>query len=129
MDPSQRHSILEQARKTVPEVSPQDAKAELDAGKVGIFLDVREAHELRKGYVPGAVRIVLDEVPDAADPDSKLADETITAHKDDRIIVYCATGVRSIIGGYYLQKLGYSDVVSMAGGIQGWQQAGNPTAR
>jgi rhodanese-related sulfurtransferase len=129
MDPSQRQSILEQARKSVPEVSPQDAAAELDAGTVGIFLDVREAHELRKGYVPGAVRIVLDEVPDAGDPDSRFADETLTAHKDDRIVVYCATGVRSLIGGYYLQKLGYSNVVSMAGGIQGWQQAGNPTER
>ncbi|MEX0789560.1 MAG: rhodanese-like domain-containing protein [Actinomycetota bacterium] len=129
MDPNQRQSILEQARKSVPEVSPQDAKAEIDAGKAGIFLDVREAHELRKGFVPGAVRIVLDEVPDAADPDSKYADEMITSHKDDRIIVYCATGVRSLIGGYYLQQLGYSDVVSMAGGIQGWQQAGNPTSR
>ena len=129
MDPSQRQSILEQARRTVPEVSPQDAKAEMDAGDVGIFLDVREAHELRKGYVPGAVRVVLDEVPDAGDPDSKFADEQLTAHKDDRIIVYCATGVRSLIGGHYLQKLGYSNVVSMAGGIQGWQQAGNPTER
>ena len=129
MDPSQRQSILEQARKSVPEVSAREAKEEMDAGKVGIFLDVREAHELRRGYVPGAVRIVLDEVPDAGDPDSKFADETLTAHKDDRIIVYCATGVRSMIAGYYLQKLGYSDVVSMAGGIQGWQQAGNPTDR
>jgi rhodanese-related sulfurtransferase len=129
MDPSQRQSILEQARKSVPEVSPQDAKAELDAGDVGIFLDVREAHELRKGYVPGAVRIVLDEVPDAGDPESRFADEQLTAHKDDRIIVYCATGVRSMIAGYYLQQLGYSKVASMAGGIQGWQQAGNPTER
>lgn len=129
MDPSQRQSILEQARKSVPEVSAREAKEEMDAGKVGIFLDVREAHELRRGYVPGAVRIVLDEVPDAGDPDSKFADETLTAHKDDRIIVYCATGVRSMIAGYYLQKLGYSDVVSLAGGIQGWQQAGNPTDR
>jgi sulfur-carrier protein adenylyltransferase/sulfurtransferase len=129
MDPSQRQSILEQARKLVPEVSPQDAQSEMEGGKVGIFLDVREAHELRKGFVPGAVRIVLDEVPDAGDPDSKFADEQLTAHKDDRIVVYCATGVRSLIAGFYLQQLGYSDVVSMAGGIQGWQQAGNPTSR
>lgn len=129
MDPSQRQSILEQARKSVPEVSPQEARAEQDAGSVGIFLDVREAHELRKGYVPGAVRIVLDEVPDAGDADSRFADETLTSRKDDRIIVYCATGVRSLIGGYYLQKLGYSNVASMAGGIQGWQMAGNPTER
>ena len=129
MDPRQSQSILEQARKAVREVSPQDARAELEAAKAAVFLDVREAHELRKGFIPGALRIVLDEVPDAGDPDSRWADEKLTAHKDDRIIVYCATGVRSLIGGYFLNQLGYSNVASLAGGIQGWQQAGNPTER
>lgn len=129
MDPGNRQSILEQARRSVPEVSPQEARAELDAGKDAVFLDVREAHELRKGYIPGALRIVLDELPDAGNPESRWADDQLTSHKDDRIIVYCATGVRSLIGGYYLAQLGYSNVVSLAGGIQGWQTAGNPTAR
>lgn len=128
MDPSQRQSILEQARRAVPEVSPEEAKAEKEAGSA-IFLDVREAHELRKGYIPGAVRVVLDEVPDAGDPSSRWADPQLTEHKNDRIVVYCATGVRSLIGGYYLKQLGYSDVASLAGGIQGWQAAGNPTER
>jgi rhodanese-related sulfurtransferase len=128
MDPSQRQSILEQARRAVPEVSPQEAKAEQEAGSA-IFLDVREAHELRKGYIPGAVRVVLDEVPDAGDPSSRWADPQLTEHKDDRIVVYCATGVRSLIGGYYLKQLGYSTVASLAGGIQGWQASGNPTER
>lgn len=129
MDPSHRQSILEQARKAVPEVSAQEAKAQHEAGDVGIFLDVREAHELRKGRIPGAVRIVLDEVPDAGDPESQFADPELTAHKDDRIIVYCASGVRSMIGGYFLKQLGYSNVASLAGGIQEWQMAGNPTER
>jgi rhodanese-related sulfurtransferase len=128
MDPSQRQSILEQARRAVPEVSPQDAKAEQEAGSA-IFLDVREAHELRKGFIPGALRVVLDEVPDAGDPSSRWADPQLTGHKDDRIVVYCATGVRSLIGGYYLKQLGYSNVASLSGGIQGWQAAGNPTER
>lgn len=128
MDPSQRQSILEQARRAVPEVSPQEAKAEQEAGSA-IFLDVREAHELRKGYIPGAVRVVLDEVPDAGDPSSRWADPQLTEHMDDRIVVYCATGVRSLIGGFYLKQLGYSNVASLAGGIQGWQASGNPTER
>ncbi|HEX2053166.1 MAG TPA: rhodanese-like domain-containing protein [Actinomycetota bacterium] len=128
MDPSHRQSILEQARKEVPEVTPEEARSEQEAGK-SVFLDVREAHELRKGYIPGAVRVVLDEIPDAGDPASRWADPQLTEHKDDRIIVYCATGVRSLIGGYYLKQLGYSNVASLAGGIQGWQSAGNPTER
>lgn len=129
MDPSEKQSILQQAAKSVPEVGPADARAELESEGALVVVDVREAHEQRKGYIPGAVRIVLDEIPDAADPDSRWADERLTAHRDDRIIVYCATGVRSLIGGYMLQKLGYSNVASLAGGIQGWQMAGNPTER
>lgn len=129
MDPSQKQSILEQARRSVPELGPDEAKARLESGEGAIFLDVREAHELRRGYIPGAVRIVLDEVPDAGDPGSRWADPQLTSHKDDPIIVYCATGVRSIIGGYYLKQLGYSNVASLAGGIEGWQRAGNPTER
>lgn len=129
MDPNQRQSILDRARKSVPEVTPEAARAEQDAGSVGIFLDVREAHEQRKGYIPGALRIVLDEIPDAGDSSSQFADSDLTAHKDERIIVYCATGVRSLIAGFQLQELGYSNVASLAGGIQGWQMAGNPTQR
>lgn len=129
MEPSQKQSILEQARRAVPEVGPDEARAQLESGEGGIFLDVREAHELRKGYIPGAVRIVLDEIPDAGDPSSRWADSQLTSHKDDRIIVYCATGVRSMIGSYYLKQLGYSNVASLAGGMDAWQRAGNPTER
>lgn len=122
-------SELEQARKVVPEVSPQDARQQLDAGATAVLLDVREAHEWRRGYIEGAVRIALDEVPDKADPAMAGHDPVLTANRDGRIIVYCATGVRSLLGGLALHRLGYRDVVSLAGGIEGWKSAGNPTLR
>lgn len=124
-----RMSALEQAKKVVPEVSPQEAKEELDAGTPAVLLDVREAHEWRRGYIDGALRIALDEVPDKADPAMTGHEPLLTGNKDGRIIVYCATGVRSMLGGLTLHQLGYSNVVSLAGGIQGWKMAGNPTPR
>lgn len=124
-----RMSALEQARKVIPEVSPGDARAELDAGTAVVLLDVREAHEWRRGYIDGALRIALDEVPDKADPKMSGHDPALTDNQDGRIIVYCATGVRSLLGGLSLHQLGYTNVASLAGGIEGWKMAGNPTSR
>jgi rhodanese-related sulfurtransferase len=124
-----RRSLLEEARKVVPEVSPQEAKAEVDSGGVDLILDVREAYEQRKGYIPGAIRISLDEVPDKADPGMTGNEPRLTGNKDARIVVYCATGVRSLLGGLELRKLGYSNIASLKGGIEGWKAAGNPTDR
>ncbi|MGQ0680723.1 MAG: rhodanese-like domain-containing protein [Actinomycetota bacterium] len=124
-----RISALEQARRIIPEVSSDEAWAELEAGTPALLLDVREAHEWRKGYIDGAVRIALDEVPDKADPQILDHDPALTDCRDGRIIVYCATGVRSLLGGLALHRLGYSNVASLAGGIEGWKQAGHPTLR
>jgi rhodanese-related sulfurtransferase len=124
-----RMSALEQARKVVREVSPQEAKSELDTGVIEVLLDVREAHEWRRGYIDGALRIALDEVPDKADPDLTGNDPRLTENRDARIVVYCATGIRSLLGGLALHNLGYSNVASLKGGIDGWKTAGNPTER
>lgn len=125
----QQMSMLEQARKSVAEVGPDEARSELDAGAVDIFLDVREAHEWRKGYIQGALRIALDEVPEKADASDPDAEAALTANPDARIIVYCATGMRSLLGAHSLQKLGYSNVASLAGGIRDWQAGGHPVNR
>jgi rhodanese-related sulfurtransferase len=124
-----RASLLDQARKVVPEVSPQDALTELDSGAIDVLLDVREAYEWRKGYIDGAIRIALDEVPDKADPALEDHDPRLTEKQDARIVLYCATGVRSLLGGLALRNLGYSNVASLKGGIDAWKTAGNPTER
>jgi rhodanese-related sulfurtransferase len=124
-----RASLLDQARKVVPEVSPQDALTELDSGVIDVLLDVREAYEWRRGYIDGAIRIALDEVPDKADPALEGHDPRLTEKQDARIVLYCATGVRSLLGGLALRNLGYSNVASLKGGIDAWKTAGNPTER
>lgn len=121
--------MLEEARKSVPEIDPNQARSEVDAGAVDLFLDVREAHEWRKGYIEGALRIALDEVPEKADASDPDAEARLTGDPDARIIVYCATGKRSLLGAHALQKLGYNNVASLAGGIRDWQSAGHPVKR
>src|SRR5262245_21072517 len=97
--------IMEEAKQQVPEVSPDEVKARLAAGKKPIVLDVREREEFRQGYVPGAVSIprgFLEMRVEEAVPD-----------KDAPIVAYCAGGTRSLLAGRILRELGYGDVVSM----------------
>ena len=68
-------------------------------------------------------------MPDKADPALPGHDPRLTDNKEGRIVVYCATGVRSMLGGLALHNLGYTNVASLSGGIEGWKMAGNPTSR
>ncbi|MDQ4148922.1 MAG: rhodanese-like domain-containing protein [Actinomycetota bacterium] len=125
----QKLRMLDEARKAVPEVDAAQAKAEFDDGRVAVLLDVREAYEWRRGHIPGAVRIPVDEVPEAADASSSEPDPNLIQNREGRIIVYCDKGVRSLLAAHEMKKLGYSDVASMAGGIKGWSASGYPVER
>src|SRR6476659_8261146 len=110
--------IMDEARKAVPEVTPDEVKNRVDRGAAGVLLDVREKEEVRQGYIPGAVSIprgflemqVEEKVPDKTTP----------------IVTYCAGGTRSLLAGRILKELGYTNVVSMKGGFGGWKNKGLP---
>ena len=109
--------FVKDAKTRIKEISIEQAKAELAAGKA-IFLDVRTAKEYKKGHVPKAVFMQrgLLEFKVAG----KLPD------KNAKVIVYCKTGGRSSLATDTLQKMGYKNVVSMAGGWVAWSKAGYP---
>jgi len=114
--------LLRQVRAAVAEVSPQEADA-LRAGGA-VLVDVREQVEWDAGYIPGAVHV----------PRSYL-EQNIESHVPDRaasVVLYCASGVRSAYGAATLAQLGYTNVSSMAGGIDAWRRLGlavvTPTA-
>ena len=106
---------LAQLRASIREVTVDDLRA---AGPAPILLDVREPDETAAGRIPGA-RVIprgfLEQRIDAA-----IADRAAP------IVVYCASGNRSVLGADTLRRLGYTDVASLAGGIAAWKQAGLP---
>ncbi len=112
--------IMEEARRLVPEVSPEEVKAQLDNGQRPVLLDVREREEFREGYVPGAVSLPRGFL--------EMRIEEVVPDKDTPVIAYCAGGTRSLLAGRILKELGYSHVVSMRGGFTAWKNQGLPIA-
>jgi molybdopterin/thiamine biosynthesis adenylyltransferase/rhodanese-related sulfurtransferase len=112
--------IMEEARRLVPEVAPEEVKARLDNGQRPVLLDVREREEFREGFVPGAVSLPRGFL--------EMRIEEVVPDKDTPVVAYCAGGTRSLLAGRVLKELGYSHVVSMRGGFTAWKNRGLPIA-
>ena len=110
--------ILRATRATIREVDAAGAKTRLDQGAAA--LDVREQDEVDQGIVPGAIHIPRGFL--------EMRVEDAIGDRDQPIVVYCAGGVRSAFAARALRDLGYTDVVSLAGGFNGWKGAGQPWA-
>ena len=108
--------IVDQTRQRVREVTTQHIKHRLDEGDVFYLVDVREESEWATGHLPGAMPMgkgIIDRDIETAVPDTG-AD----------IVLYCGGGFRSALAADNLQKMGYTNVVSMDGGFREWQESG-----
>ena len=110
--------LLGRVRAEIREVDAEDADR-LRAGGA-LVLDVREGDEVEQGVVPGAVHIPRGFL--------EFRIEEFAADRERPIVVYCAGGGRSAFAAKSLADLGYRDVVSLAGGFNGWKSAGKPWA-
>ena len=107
--------LLTAAKSEITEVSPAEAQARIDAGGV-VVLDVREADEYEQGALVDVVHIPRGHLEGQVE--GRILD------KSAPVVVYCAGGVRSAFAARTLQELGFSDVVSMAGGFGRWKDEG-----
>lgn len=115
--------LVEEARRHVDELGPDDFASEIDDGT--IVIDLREPEErLRDGSIRGAVHVPRGMLEFRADPTSAYHDERL--HPDRRILLHCASGGRSALAAAALRQLGYADVGHLAGGIRAWVDAGLP---
>ncbi len=109
------------AKVKVTEVSIEDV-ASMHGGSA-LLLDVREPGEFLIGYLPGALNIPRGVLEVKADPDIPQHEARL-ADREQKIIVYCASGGRSLLAAATLQEMGFANVTSMAGGFTAWQQEG-----
>jgi sulfur-carrier protein adenylyltransferase/sulfurtransferase len=112
--------LLSSVRSTLREVSVEDVKRLLDSGAPVKLIDVRESEEYAAGRLPGAHSVPRGFL--------ELRIEERAA-RDERLVLYCAGGTRSALAAHTLQQLGYTDVVSMAGGYSRWTDAALPVER
>jgi rhodanese-related sulfurtransferase len=110
--------LVAQARAQIKEVSPQDAWSNM-SGDVRV-LDVREASEFEASRLPGAINIPRGIL------EFRIGDVQEFAKKDAPIVLYCRTGGRGARAALALNQIGYTQVVSVTGGIMAWEQAGLP---
>ncbi len=107
--------LLSAAKAEITEVTPAEAETQITAGGT-VVLDVREPDEYEQGALLGVVHIPRGHLEGQVE--GKLLDKTAP------VVVYCAGGVRSAFAAKTLQELGYSNVVSMAGGFGRWKDEG-----
>ena len=113
--------IVDETRNRIRQVTIDDVKAKLDRDEKFLLVDVREESEYAADHLPGAVHLgkgiierdVEERVPDPATP----------------MVLYCGGGFRSALAADNLQRMGYTQVLSMDGGIRGWREKGFPLTR
>jgi rhodanese-related sulfurtransferase len=121
--------LLTEARKTVPEITAQEAKAGLDRGEVDLILDVREPNEWEAGHIPGALHAPRGMLEWYADPSYANHKPQLAAAREQTGVVHCAAGGRSLLAAQTLQRLGFKNVRSMAGGFNDWSAKGLPVEK
>ena len=111
------HELLALARQEVGETDP-DSAATMMGGNDVLLIDCREPEEFATGVIPGAWQVPLATLP------GEILRSEIAL--DTQVIVYCASGSRSAVGGKLLQDMGFSNVLNLAGGINRWRLEGRP---
>ena len=113
--------LVQDAKKRVKETTVDQVKARLDRGEKFHLIDVREESEFAKDHLPGAVHLgkgIIERDIEESLPDTGA-----------EIVLYCGGGFRSALAADNLQKMGYTNVISMDGGIRGWREKGYPLTR
>ena len=113
--------LVDAARTRVEECTVAQAKGRLDRGEVAHFLDVREDSEFEQEHAKGARHMGKGIIERDV--------EMLIPNKEEAILLYCGGGYRSVLAADALQQMGYTNVMSMDGGITGWRDAGYPMER
>jgi rhodanese-related sulfurtransferase len=114
-------ALVDEAKSRVREVTVAETMKRLAANPNAVLIDVREDSEWQAGHAAPAKHLgkgIIERDIEEVVPDRK-----------SEVILYCGGGFRSALAGDALQKMGYTNVASMAGGWRAWNSEGAPTSR
>jgi rhodanese-related sulfurtransferase len=113
--------IVQDAKSRISECEVDEVKERMERGEKFHLIDVREESEYAKDHIPGAVHLgkgVLERDIEKQFPDTGAP-----------LVLYCGGGFRSALAADNLQKMGYTNVISMDGGMRGWREKNYPVTR
>lgn len=111
-------ALVKDIKARVRETTVDEVKARLDRGERLALIDVREESEYAKDHLPGAVHLgkgVIERDIEAKFPDVGT-----------ELVLYCGGGFRSALAADALRQMGYTNVISMDGGVRDWRGKGYP---
>ena len=108
--------IVDDAKSRVREVTVAETQARTQQNREAKLIDVREDNEWEASHAAGAIHLGKGII--------ERDIETTVPDKDTELILYCGGGYRSALAADVLQKMGYTNVFSMAGGWKAWKESG-----
>ena len=108
--------VVDDAKSRIREVSVEETQARMKENTGAKLIDVREDNEWEAAHAAGAIHLgkgIIERDIETAVPD-----------KDTELILYCGGGYRSALAADVLQRMGYTNVFSMAGGWKAWKDSG-----
>ncbi len=106
--------LVDEIKKEIKEVDVATLKKLRSDPDVAV-VDVREPDDWKSGTIPGAATIPRGVL--------ELKIDQVTSNKDKKIVVYCGGGSRSALAAYMLQRMGFRNVLSLAGGYRAWKES------
>jgi rhodanese-related sulfurtransferase len=119
--PARFLKIVNDAKTRVRETNAEEVKRRIDSSDTFLLVDVREESEFAQDHLPGAIHLgkgIIERDIEARVPDLNA-----------EMVLYCGGGFRSALAADILQKMGYTKVISMDGGIRDWREKGYPLTK
>ena len=108
-------ALVNEAKREIKEIGPAELKSMRQSGEDVLVIDVREREDHAKGAIPGAVNVPRGVLEHDIDQ--------VTTDKDKKMVLYCGGGSRSALAAASLKKMGFKNVISLAGGYRGWKDS------
>lgn len=113
--------IVDDAKSRIRQTNVDEVKKRMDRGDRFLLVDVREESEFAKDHLPGAIHLGKGIV------ERDIEERVPELNKE--MVLYCGGGYRSALAADNLQKMGYTKVISMDGGIRGWREKNYPLTK
>lgn len=107
--------LVDEAKREIKEINPAELKRMQQSRESFTLVDVREPDEVAEGAIAGSQPLPRGQLEYKID--------TITTDKDRPIVCYCGGGGRSALAAQSLKRMGFKNVMSLAGGYKGWKSS------